>query len=309
MKKSWNILWGILDRFGVNKFIEYIMLFFSLISALVSFVKGSATFFYLTTIFTCLSFFILLYFLRCSSNKEHTLHMLTSDNRIRTLYLLLTYEYLRKSPQQVSRNFSVSRLSAKSAEYKYKILKSEENAKYYDLDCEFIFHLHKKKMLQNHIDILILQPRGETEPMIKYELDGTVYPTKAETISWNRQDKKGFDGLLKVQLTMSKVPEKLTVKFRLKKVYRPQIDGAIIICPFIYVNSLDCFSINLNYTDIPPDQHPKGVSLQMAPYDGSRGIADAIATFSNEEDGIWKHTVSGRHCHAHAIYFMDMHHE
>lgn len=299
----------IFNNIGVGKTIEYTTLAFSFLSTITSLIKGNYFLFYISSAFAFLSFIVLLYFLYSSNNREHTLHMLVKDNRTRTLLLLLTYSFLRNSPPEVNKGFSPSKLRAKSATYTYKITPNKESDEYYDLRCEFEFELtgnqHRKDF-----DILILQPRGEKDSVIEYSFNEKDFVrTEVRPIELGEQKETSFAGLLWGRLKLpdeSEYLQKLTVRFQLKRVYRPQKEGAIIICPFIYVNMLTEFTIKMNCTKIPKSNYPNAVSLQMAPYDGSRGITSDIADIQQTSQGIWESTISGRKCHAHAIYIVSI---
>lgn len=304
----WNRLQAIFRNIGVNKTIEYITIALSLISAFVSLFQRHI-FFYLTSIFTFLSFIVLLYFLHCEKNKQHTLYMLAQDSRIRTLFLLLTYDYLRTSPPEIGRGFSHSKLQAKTATYKYKILKSEGNSNLYDLNCRFEFDLKQTKHQQEAFDVLILQPQGEITPNITYIIDKHEYRAKATRISLNDNDTPNFDGLLWAKLNLPEHINMLTVTFCLKQVDTVGKEAPIIICPFNYVDTLDRLDVFCDYSEISSEIRPDQMSMHMTPYDGSRGIAAKIADFNfSNERSHWNLSLSGRKSRAHAIYIVDTHH-
>lgn len=297
----------IFNNIGVKTIVEFITLALSLLSTFTGIITGNYLFFYITCALVFLSFIVLLYFLYSSNNREHTLHMLVKDNRTRTLLLLLTYNFLRNSPPEVNKGFSPSKLQAKRASYTYDFTPNEVSNGYYDLRCKFVFELTKNQRRKD-FDILIMQPRGEKESAIEYSFNENAF-VKAEVrpIELGEQKKASFTGLLWGRLKLPDEIEhlqKLTVRFRMKKVSRLQKEGAIIICPFIYVNMLTEFTIKMNYTEVPENYHPNAVSLQMIPYDGSHGIANEIADIQQISLGTWEATISGRKCRAHAIYIV-----
>lgn len=301
-----NRLRAIFRNIGVDNAIGYITIALSLFSAFVSLFQGRIFFFYLTSVFTFLSFFVLLYFLHCANNKQHTLYMLARDSRIRTLCLLLNYDYLRTSTQEIGKGFSHSRLQASEATYSYKTSLSNDDPNLYDLDCTFKFVLKQTKRRQEAFDILILHSQGEMPPNITYKLDKKIYRAKAELIAKNDDDPQSFDGLLWAKLTLPEDFKELTVTYCLKKVDTVGKEVPIIICPFNYVDTLDKLNINLDYSGVAPDKRPDQISAYMAPYDGSRGIADKIADLKFNDTRIyWNLLLPKKKSRAHAIYIIE----
>ena len=259
-----------------------------------------------------MSFFILCFFLHSLKNKEHTLHMLVRDERNRTLFLLLTYDYLRTFPSEISHDFYTSKFQASEAVYTYHIVPNAKDDRLYDLICEFQFNFCQRKTLQKDFDILILQPRGEKELRIDYEFDGEHFQTKPEEIIRGEDNKTCFDGLLWAKLNLPQdknSPKKLKVSFRLKKVYRIKEIGTIVICPFIYVTVLSNLTIHLDYTRIKVRNRPKNVTVKMLPYDGRKGIVAKIGDLQTNDDAKnWEYSISGKKCSSHAVYFVDIYH-
>ena len=309
MKKRFQT---VISNIGVAKTIEYITIAISLFSSVAALIQGHIFFFYIASLFTFLSFAILLYFLRCANNKEHTLHMLVQDGYIKTLFLLLTYDYFRTSIPEVGRGFSHSKLQASTAVYSYKSLLSEKNKNLYDLDCTFQFDLKQTRQQQQEgFDILILQPQGEQASHIIYKFDeGEIeYRTRATPIAINGGATPGFDGLLRAQLNLPEHFKKLIVTFCLRQVDTVKKEAPIIICPFIYVDTLDNLTVSLDYSAVPVEERPDQISIQMVPYDGSCGITKKISDFGfTDQRDYWELTLSKKKCRAHAIYIVDTHH-
>lgn len=305
-----NRLRAIFRNIGVDKTIEYITLGITLFSAFVSLFQGRIFSFSLTSVFTFLSFFVLLYFLRSTNNKQHTLHMLVRDSRIRTLCLLLNYDYLRTSDQDVGRGFSPSRLQASEATFNYKISLSNDDPNLYDLYCTFKFDLKQTKRRQEAFDILILHPQGEIPPNITYTFDEQDYRAQVTDIDVNNLDTHSFNELLRARLILPDDFKELTVTYCLKKVDTVGKEVPIIICPFNYVDTLDKLNVNLDYSGVTPDKLPDQISAYMAPYDGSRGIPDKIEDFKYNGQRIsWNLSLPKRKSRAHAIYIIeDSHH-
>lgn len=301
---------AIFRNIGVKKTIAFISFVLSLFSAFGGLFQGHIFIFGSASVFTIIGIGVVLYFLYCTDNKQRTIYYLAKYSRMRTLCLLLNYDYLRTSEQDTGEEFCPSRLRASKATFNYKISLSNDDPNFYDLDCTFKFDLEQTKRQQKALDILILHPQGEMPPNITYKLDKTNYRAKAGIIAKNDDDPQSSDGLLRATLNLSGKFKELTVTYRLEKVDSVGKEVPIIICPFIYVDTLDELNVNLDYSGVTPDKRPDQISAYMAPYDGSSDKPAKIADFEYDDLRIsWKLPLQKEKSRAHAIYIIeDSHH-
>lgn len=309
MKKLLTVLHNV----GIDTSINWVLVILSLLTTFGSIVQGYAKILYMISIvFSFSSFIALVCYLNYNHNKEESLYTLVRDNRMRTLTLLLTYNSMRNSPTELGLNFKVSKLKATKAEYTYNIVPSNSNSQVYDLNCIFSFDLCPTKYLhQSHIDVLILQPRGEASPVITYWFNGMRYTTKAKEAESIEGGSDNFNGVLWAQINVPEKPEKLVVQFDLKDVYMPENDGTMILCPFIYVKSLNHLSIKLKYPSDEYISQPIAAKLTMIPYDGSRSAPNKVADFMqhHDENSLWELELPKRKCPAQAVYVVNVYHK
>lgn len=270
-----------------------------------------------TRIFACvlvllslISFFFSIWHLMVRQNKTHTLQVLSKENRATSIRLLLTYERLKYSKDELSAKFCPPKFYVSKAYYSYKIIEPNGSSKNKDLECTFNFQFTKAPK-KGSFDVLISQPRGDLLKTIKYRFNdsGEEYTTTVEKIVF-KQKKTDFYGLWRSQISWN-CPEgvySLTVSYTLKQVYRTDGGriGAFLLCPFMYGKKIENLDILVRYPN-NAIYKPQSIALKLYPYDGRRCRPEKVHDFSDSEDSsIWE--IKNLRCVTNAIYIIELYH-
>ena len=266
-----------------------------------------------TRIYTCLlvllalsSFLFLTTHLMFNQNKMHTLYVLSRENRSFALQLLLTYEELKYSRDDLSEKFCTSKIHAKAAHYVYEIIPANDLSRS-DLKCTFTFEI-KNTIKGGVFDILIAQPRGVSLTTIKYKFSdtGKEYVAKAKIIKFQK-DQSDSPRLLKAQVSLNngqKGIKALIVSFTFEKAYSTH-NGAFLLCPFIYAKRVDCFDVQIKYPE-DPRYWPGTADLKLYPYNGKKFQPMKIVDLLRSDDTpTW--AIAPTHCVTNAIYIIETH--
>lgn len=293
---------------SANDILGYIFTTISFLSVVYA-VFGDSTGIYacILVIFALLSYLFLVYYIRIVKNKTYTLQILSRENRPLSIRLLLTYERLLRSQDELPERFFPSKLHVDCAHYHYEILQS--NSKIKDLKCTFTFQIKKIPKSQQTVDILIAQQRGKELNAINYKFNKNTQEQVANVTSLvSRQDKVGLQGFWKasIPLTSDDRIDTLIVSFTLKAVHRIALDecGTILLCPFIYAKRVDWFDIEVRYPDDPAYQ-PDTICLMFYPYDGKKYRPQNLKNFETRDRLSW--TISSSRCVTKAIYIIETH--
>lgn len=258
----------------VKQIIDYMCSVVSLLSVIsVLFVEPSTISWIIAFLGIC-SFVFLISRIFILQNKMEALQTLARKNHVQALKLLLTYDRLSRSPNELLDPFKRSPLIVSNAVYAYTVYRGKKG---YDVNCEFTFEVKKVNCL-HEFHVFILKSRGSTPKKIWYE------------ISAGDDESFGRDALCRplVQhntkkdiyknLTYAMIPlkglgfsgpiTKLTVKFRLENAFNFRHRQSIILCPFLYAKKVNTFDVSLDFSSIESNDTPKNVTLKCYPYNG-----------------------------------------
>lgn len=293
---------------SANDILGYIFTTISFLSVIYA-VFGNRTGPYacLLVILALLSFLFLVHYIKVVKNKMYTLQILSRENRPIAIRLLLTYERLLRSQDEFAEKFYPSKLHVNNAHYCYEILQSSLKLK--DLKCEFTLHIKKIPKKQCSVDILIAQPRGKKLDTINYRFNDDTNEQVTDVRPMNfKQRGADFQGVWKASIPLDhgKHIYTITVSFTLKEVHRLTRDeyGALLLCPFIYANKIDCFDVEVKYPD-DPIYKPDTVCLKFYPFDGKKYRPQRIKNLETGDKLSW--TTNRLKCVTNALYVIETH--
>lgn len=292
----------------------YVMTFLSFLSTIYAIYEkpeGTGTIILVVCAVICaITLFILLL---SEQNKMYTLQVLSRENRNLSLRLLLLYNRLLRSQDEITSKFQASRLIVSNAVYRYSIINKKRDADpLKDVECVFTFTI--KRAVRTKIHAIIVQDRGSTIQKLTYNFDKSgETPVRLTPISITSSTKgTNFMGFYRAEITLPKRillcskerRPSLVVKFRLGKTYNTNSNyQPFLICPFIYAKKMRAFKIELDCSGLPIALRPNVVNLFYYPYDGTRYMPNHVANFPAPQDGVWKKNVA--RCHTSAIYFLE----